>query len=250
MRQHGIKILGEAVLLAAVGLGIGLTANASSESGIRLDRDYFPSRGSATPPKMTGSPKPTGRVDSQGDGGRVQAGGHESQTGADGEAAGDAAADTPQADAGTDAARMSQPVEAPPSDQLPYQTISHQDVVEVYSSPEYEFEQYIIIDARDDSHYLEGHVPGAYQLDHYRLEQYLPTVLPACEMATRIVIYCNGGKCEDSELAAYDLMDAGVDPNKICVYLGGATAWAQAGLPLERGDRLSQDLYYPSALED
>ena len=69
-------------------------------------------------------------------------------------------------------------------------------------------------------------------------------LLPACENAETIVVYCNGGKCEDSFLAAGDLLEEGVEMHKILVYSGGIAAWKADNLPVERGERLSQDLVY------
>jgi rhodanese-related sulfurtransferase len=64
-------------------------------------------------------------------------------------------------------------------------------------------------------------------------------VLPACLAAQKIVVYCTGGKCEDSEFAAGTLLEAGIPAAKISVYIGGITEWTAAKLPLETGTRKS-----------
>lgn len=97
----------------------------------------------------------------------------------------------------------------------------------------------VFLDARDDQHYQEGHIPGAYQLDYYRPANYLATVLPACQSAEEIVVYCNGGNCEDSELAATFLRDAGIPGQKLMVYAGGMSEWSTNGWPVETGQRNS-----------
>jgi rhodanese-related sulfurtransferase len=109
----------------------------------------------------------------------------------------------------------------------------------LFRDPEYEQELIVFVDARDDQHYEEGHVPGAYQLDRYYPENHLPTVLPACLNATRVVIYCKGGKCEDSYFAAQAFQEAGVPPERLCVYAGGIAEWGAARLPVETGARRS-----------
>ena len=122
--------------------------------------------------------------------------------------------------------------------------IPHDKLVELYQSDAYFEERCIIIDARDDTHFIDGHIPGAFQYDHYRSERYCDTVLPACENAETVVIYCNGGECDDSKLAALDLIDRGVDASKIFIYMGGAIAWQDGGLPLELDERLSDNLVF------
>ena len=120
----------------------------------------------------------------------------------------------------------------------------HDEIVSLFQDPAYLEERYIFIDARDDAHYAEAHIPGAFQLDHYRLERYIEDLLPLCRNAEKIVVYCNGGKCEDSKLAATDLIEQGISPQKVFVYTGGVAEWRRDGLPFETGERLSEDIIY------
>ena len=115
-------------------------------------------------------------------------------------------------------------------------------VVQFFQDPRYAQELIIFIDARDDKHYTEGHIPGAFQLDYYREENYLPTVLPACLTAEQIVVYCTGGNCEVSVFAAMTLMKNRIPPNKILVYAGGMAEWGAGGLPVELGPRKSGNI--------
>lgn len=94
----------------------------------------------------------------------------------------------------------------------------------------------VFIDARDDANFQSGHIPGAYQLDYYRPEKYLPEVLQAAQLAEQIVIYCAGGTCEDSEFAA-QLLAGAVPPQKLLVYPGGMAEWLTNGMPVEVGPR-------------
>lgn len=112
-------------------------------------------------------------------------------------------------------------------------------VFTLHQDPRYAMELVVFIDARDDKHYQEGHIPGAYQMDHYYLEKYLPAVLPICQTADQIVFYCNGGDCEDSKLAALDLADQKIPKEKLFVYGGGMTEWSSNGWPVEVGARKS-----------
>ncbi len=118
--------------------------------------------------------------------------------------------------------------------------VATSDVVHaLYQDPRYAQELVIFVDARDADHYQAGHIPGAYHFDHYRPQDFLPTVLPACMNAEQIVVYCTGGDCEDSEFAAIMLRDAGIPPDRLFVYVGGITAWTAHGWPVETGDRKS-----------
>ena len=65
----------------------------------------------------------------------------------------------------------------------------------------------------------------------------MPTVLPVCLAAQKVVVYCTGGACEDSEFAALMLRDAGVPRENVYVYVGGITEWIANGLPVETGAR-------------
>ncbi len=96
--------------------------------------------------------------------------------------------------------------------------------------------RYLFIDARNEAHYAEGHIPGALLVDHYYKSQYLPDVLPIVECAEKVIIYCNGGDCEDSVLVGVDLLEEGVPSAKICLFKGGWEAWEEAGLPVEPGE--------------
>jgi rhodanese-related sulfurtransferase len=100
----------------------------------------------------------------------------------------------------------------------------------------------LFIDARDEELYRAGHIPGAWEFDPYRPEKYFPAVYPLCQAAEQIVIYCQGGDCDDSESAALTLRDVGIATNKLFIYMGGLTEWATNGLPVEVGERNSGTL--------
>jgi rhodanese-related sulfurtransferase len=111
-----------------------------------------------------------------------------------------------------------------------------------FADPAREAGNIIFVDARDDDHFQAGHIPGAYQLDHYHPEKYLSGVLPVCGNAQTIVVYCKGGSCEDSEQTAIFLRDSGVPVNKLFVYAGGFDEWTTNRMPVELGLRGSGQL--------
>ena len=97
----------------------------------------------------------------------------------------------------------------------------------------------VFVDAREEADYQAGHIPGAYELDPYHPEKYFPAVMPVCRAAEQIVVYCNGGDCDDSRTAALLLRDVGIATGKLFVYAGGITEWTNYHQPLEIGARNS-----------
>jgi rhodanese-related sulfurtransferase len=203
MRKAKSVVL-EALVVAALGVAFALVANALSPRGLQLGRNYFPdSRGSPlATPSVTNS---VATMVAQG------------------------AAHAPSA-----AVQRLQ--------QRGLQLVTSNQVVELFRDPRYEQGLIAFIDARDDQHYAAGHIPGAWQFYHYRADDYLPAVLPACMAAFQIVVYCAGGECEDSEFATIMLRDAGVPREALFVYVGGITEWKANGLPVETGVRRSGQL--------
>jgi rhodanese-related sulfurtransferase len=119
------------------------------------------------------------------------------------------------------------------------QVVNGEQAAELFHDPLYQQGAIIFIDARNDEHYQGGHIPGAYQFDNYHPENYMGTVFPVCQAAQKIIIYCNGGNCEDSQFAALTLRDAQIANDKLFVYTGGITEWTNRGNAVEVGDRNS-----------
>ena len=120
-----------------------------------------------------------------------------------------------------------------------FRLVEHAEVVSLYQSPAVMAQKIIFVDARNDEHYQAGHVPGAWQFDHYHPENYIAAVFPACQLAEQIVVYCAGGDCEDSEFAARTLFQASVPKERLLIYGGGFTEWEAKGQPVETGARNS-----------
>lgn len=115
-------------------------------------------------------------------------------------------------------------------------------VTNLFLDPRYAQGLVVFVDARNDEHYQAGHIPGAYQLDHFKVQDYLATCLPVCQTAEQIVVYCNGGECDDSENTALFLRDAGIDKTKLFVYAGGIAEWTTNRRPIEIGLRNSGNI--------
>src|SRR5437588_3109604 len=67
------------------------------------------------------------------------------------------------------------------------------EAAKLFADPRRGQDLVIFIDARNEEHYQQAHIPGAFQFDHYHAENYLGAVLPACQAAQQIVVYCTGG---------------------------------------------------------
>ena len=199
------RVLVEALVVSVMGLAVALVANLISPRGLSLTRNYFPSGGS-TPAKIDFV----------------------------------ANSNLSAADQVTNAATgAAEGIAVARLQEKGLRPITGREALELFRNPQYDLELIVFIDARDDRHYEEGHIPGAYQFDRYYPEKHLPSVLPACLNAKNIVVYCTGGNCEDSEFAALTLKEAGVPQERLSVYVGGMTEWAAKGSPVEVGERKS-----------
>ncbi len=118
-----------------------------------------------------------------------------------------------------------------------FQAISTVDVVALMEDPRLESGEIVLIDARNEALFQERHIPGAYLFDHYQMEQYVDLVLPMCQIAEQVIVYCSGGHCEDSEFTATDLQQLGVPQEKLFIYAAGMRGWNEGGYPFATGDR-------------
>ena len=204
------RVIIETLLVAVAGGGLALVANALSPRGLSLTRNYFPG-GGATSTSVLPVPITTSNAP------------------------------------GTTVSTSSTAGLAAQLQAKGLRLVEGREAARLFADPRYAAESVVFVDARDDRHYQEGHIPGAYQFDHYRPENYLPTVLPACQSAEQIVVYCTGGNCEDSEFATLTLRDARIPAERLFVYAGGMTEWATNGLPVETGARKSGTLRTPKS---
>ncbi|MEJ5237911.1 MAG: rhodanese-like domain-containing protein [Limisphaera sp.] len=106
-------------------------------------------------------------------------------------------------------------------------------VAEAFEDPRRLTGQVIWVDARPEAQYRRGHIPGARPLDPYRPEPQLLELLAACLRADQVIVYCSGGRCEDAELAATLLHEAGVPRERLVIYVGGFHEWVEKGQPVE-----------------
>jgi rhodanese-related sulfurtransferase len=126
------------------------------------------------------------------------------------------------------------------------QLVESNKVAELFRDPRRLEDGIVFVDARKPELYEEGHIPGAYLFDRFYYQNYLATVVPACLKAAQVVVYCNGGDCDDSEFAAELLKDAQIAASNLFVYGGGFTEWATNAMPVELGQRNSGQMKSPA----
>jgi rhodanese-related sulfurtransferase len=128
------------------------------------------------------------------------------------------------------------PAETGDHPEHPFQEILFDEVRAVFNDPNTALGVNVFVDARNDHAFSEGRIPGAIQCDHYQLAEYLGPVLDATAVAARVIVYCNGGDCEDSIFVCNDLMDAGVPYSRLYLYPGGWQEWKKNDMPIEAGE--------------
>lgn len=121
------------------------------------------------------------------------------------------------------------------------QRLTFEDIRDHFMTAEDEFAStgesiVAFVDARVRDQYEDGHIPGAIWLYHYESGDLIDDVRPQLEMAFFIIVYCNGGDCEDSLHLAADLGSLyGLPPENVYVYEGGFNEWKENEMPVKTG---------------
>ncbi len=118
-------------------------------------------------------------------------------------------------------------VETDPDDHDGICFVSFEDFLEIIDAG------YPVLDARTPDEYKLGHIPGSMLCDYFEMSRYFECVLPRLSPDDRVVVYCNGPSCDDSEMLARELYALGY--TKLCVFMGGMEKWTEAGLTVEYG---------------
>lgn len=95
--------------------------------------------------------------------------------------------------------------------------------------------QVIWLDARPESEFGKGHIPGAYLLNEEGFLDQLMELLDVLQTSVQpVVIYCNGERCEASRRIREQLMNQFPLEN-VWVLKGGWPQWQAEGRSVERG---------------
>jgi rhodanese-related sulfurtransferase len=216
----------ELVLLTVASVGVALAANQIRErKSIELTKNYF-SRGSASSRSSTKDILPD-----------------------PGPASGALIHEKSEP---TSSAPATKPTKSPPSEgsrptpadaataakkhlEHDYQTVTVDEAHEVLDDPKTAQGLNIFVDARDEEHFVEGHIPGAIQCFPYESQRCLDRVKAAAAGAEKVIVYCGGGDCEDSIFMSRELQEAGVPYEAMYLFEGGWKEWSAKGLHTETG---------------
>ncbi|MEK6798764.1 MAG: rhodanese-like domain-containing protein [Planctomycetota bacterium] len=119
--------------------------------------------------------------------------------------------------------------------QHPYQEMDFEQVADAFKDRATLQGLNVFVDARDDTHFAEGHIPGAVQCYPYEVQRYLDEVLTRANGAEKVIVYCNGGDCEDSIFACRELIEAGIPSEAVYLYPGGWEEWTEKKMPAAAG---------------
>lgn len=91
-------------------------------------------------------------------------------------------------------------------------------------------QDFVLLDVRGEALFKAGHVGGALNLPHPRLNA---GTLEAWPMETLFVVYCAGPHCNGADKAAVRLAQLGRPVKKM---IGGVTGWLDEGFELQHGE--------------
>jgi len=142
---------------------------------------------------------------------------------------GDAAqapAKPPEGSAAKDVATTAAPASEPPAH--PYEIDTAAAIAEHAKGT-------IFLDARATDVFAMGRIPGARSIPVWEAavdQKVMELMMQAPPPATRFVIYCQGGHCEDSHMLRQKLLGAGY--TDVLVYKDGFPGWQGAGKEVEK----------------
>jgi rhodanese-related sulfurtransferase len=205
----------EFVLIGAFGVVVALLGNAVRARGsIDLGKNYF-----FVPPAPAAQSNPANPDDNRA-----------VDHGAAGGAAKSVAADSDDATTTIPAT----PEHRAHSDH-PYQEVGFDAVQAIVDDPDTASGLNVIVDARRDDDYEDGHIPGALQCYPYEIGLHIDAITDYVIGARKVVVYCGGGECADSIFMCRELAEMGVPMDAIYLFPGGWTEWIERGGEVETG---------------
>lgn len=89
----------------------------------------------------------------------------------------------------------------------------------------------IVLDARTESDFRSGHIPGARSFSINNFDALFRERGELLKLGKTILVYCSGPTCEDSHQLAVKLSEKGI--KEIFVFSGGMEKWIEAGYEIE-----------------
>lgn len=107
-------------------------------------------------------------------------------------------------------------------------SITAPEIVRYYSSEN----KSIIIDARSEDLFKEGHIPGALSCPVYDFDENITRLKKQFGLTQNIVVYCSDVHCSDSRTLANKLIKEGYI--NVRTYPGGFSEWQHKGYPVQK----------------
>jgi rhodanese-related sulfurtransferase len=92
----------------------------------------------------------------------------------------------------------------------------------------------ILIDARDEKYFIEGHIPGALNLPAARFGDAFAQVGESMPRDFAFIVYCQGEPCDES-LDVLDNLQV-LEFTNLSLYPGGWTEWEKKEFPVEKSE--------------
>ncbi len=118
----------------------------------------------------------------------------------------------------------------------PFPNVTLDEMVGIYLSAAYGSGETVFVDARNDEHFEEAHIPGAIHIDRYDSDRSFEKAEEYLQQADLIIVYCGGGDCTDSILLGTEFVVERMIPReKVRVFEGGIAEWLGDNLETEEG---------------
>ncbi|MEO1616075.1 MAG: rhodanese-like domain-containing protein [Planctomycetota bacterium] len=100
------------------------------------------------------------------------------------------------------------------------------DCWDVHHAMSNERQDFVLLDVRSEEYFQKGHVPGAVNLPHWKINE---STLATYPVDTLFVVYCAGPHCNGANKGAIALAKLGRPVKEM---IGGAIGWTDEGFEL------------------
>jgi rhodanese-related sulfurtransferase len=106
------------------------------------------------------------------------------------------------------------------------------DVSDVHAALDAGDEDFVLVDSRGETSWLQGHIPGAIHLPTREIAERARVVVP---VGSKVVTYCWGPGCDGATRAALEFARLGYPVQEM---IGGFEYWVREGFPArtDKGD--------------
>lgn len=124
----------------------------------------------------------------------------------------------------------------------PIQEIGIDDIVDIVGDLDYDRWRFVFVDARSADVFADGRIQGAIRCWQADLAECIEFVLEPALGAEKVIVYCNGGKCDESKYMCRELVVRGVPRESIYLYAGGWDDWIANEMPFEVDEVVAEEV--------